>query len=197
MSSFNKNKWSEVKKIRDELNTMEKHPDNPCMILEESWAEIIRQYELRKKDYSVYFEQEELSRESICGMKSNPLETFQFLLSMGVYPPPELMLWLWSCFSTYFQSAGKIEMEEIFFGHKQNAGNYAARNRRDQLYSMFEQVMEAGVTEAGETFTQTKGVRLLYEWMDDCLPDVSKPEDPESFLRGYRRWKERQDSIAN
>lgn len=59
---------------------------------------------------------------------STPIETLSYMLEMGFYPPPELLMAIIDCFDVYMASRGKITLEESFFGRpKKSAGNYAKR----------------------------------------------------------------------
>lgn len=57
-----------------------------------------------------------------------PIETLSYMLEMGFYPPPELLMAIIDCFDAYMANGGRITLEEAFFGRPmKSAGNYAKR----------------------------------------------------------------------
>jgi len=49
-------------------------------------------------------------------LSDSPLAALFFLTEMGLYPPPELLLGLRECWTTYLNGAGEISLEEAFLG---------------------------------------------------------------------------------
>ena len=59
---------------------------------------------------------------------STPFAALFYYFEMGFYPPPELAFALSDVFNNYTASAGKIKLENAFFGPtRKRAGNFAAR----------------------------------------------------------------------
>ncbi len=118
------------------------------------------------------------------------LSSFMFCIDSGFYPPPEVLLALESCFKTYFLADGGLELEDVFFGErKKGVGNYAALKARNQLYVDF----HFKVTFSHDTNTS------LEELAESMISNhISDPDiDIDSFLRGYRRWKNTMNDEIN
>ena len=49
-------------------------------------------------------------------VESNPLNSFLYLIESGLYPPPELLIVIASCFRAHMISGGKTNLSEDFFG---------------------------------------------------------------------------------
>jgi hypothetical protein len=59
---------------------------------------------------------------------TTPFEAVMFHIEMGFYPPPELLLALSDAYALYRHAAGKLSLEEVFFGRpRRKAGNHAKR----------------------------------------------------------------------
>ena len=63
------------------------------------------------------------------------LSEFMSAVQLGMYPRPEVMLALNDCFQFYYESAGKVDLEQVFFGKlKKGVGNEAAKIRSQDKY---------------------------------------------------------------
>jgi len=65
----------------------------------------------------------------------HPLLAFSALVRGGLYPPPELMLWLCAAYTEYLKGEGGTEIEEVLFGkveQRRGGGKYAHRIYRDR-----------------------------------------------------------------
>ncbi|MEH6580121.1 MAG: hypothetical protein V7731_23960 [Amphritea sp.] len=134
-----------------------------------------------------------------------PLEAYRGCLAIGIIPPPKVQLGLELCFDTYTIKRGTVEYEELFHGErKSKVGNHSAQIYTDSVYSAFHEEIEmydcaarlaAAQVEDGEELTLTSKViapaqaSVAKSFLDknpEIWPDV------DSFLRGYRRWREQQ-----
>ena len=60
----------------------------------------------------------------------DPLGAVFGFVSMGLYPPPEVMLAAMDCYERYIEAEGALELEEAFFGKRvqgRGGGSFAAR----------------------------------------------------------------------
>ena len=130
---------------------------------------------------------------------SSPLETLTLLVGSGVYPPPELLIWLDECFSYYFDAEGDVSLEHIFFGReKPRIGNASRRSARTSFYSGFSSVIRV---EEYKAQMEGRTVRSMSELAEEYLNShwsalkhlKDKELDSESFLRSWRRWQSSQD----
>ncbi len=139
----------------------------------EAWEELDSLYAINGK--SIIERGADLRRVS-----GNPMSTFFYFVSMGFYPPPELVLTLHDCWETYTGSGGAMSLEEAFIGKpKKGAGNYASRSsarfKRMRMQWDFADFMGQGLTraQAAEALSQILG---------------GKP-DADSILRMFRGVK--------
>jgi len=151
--------------------------------LEESWQVLAGYY----GDLVDRTEDEKLAR--------SPLSAFTFYVELGFYPPPEIMLAVAGAFDNYFNSAGRLELEDAFFGErKKGVGNYAARKYRGNAnkHFHFREVTERmradhhgvrpiSLEKLAEEFLADERTRDLF--------GIGEEPDVDSFLRNYRRWK--------
>lgn len=118
----------------------------------------------------------------------SPLSYFIYHMDSGFYPPPEVLLALLACFQTYFDAEGDVSLDEAFFGriHKKKSSQ-AFLDSVESKYFVFHKMY----VQADRFFhSSLKGKPLVdkaIDFLDDPLNTKGKP-DPESFLRGYRRW---------
>lgn len=119
----------------------------------------------------------------------SPLDSFRRNVDMGFYPPPEIMLSILRCFDLYFAYGGHKSLDEIFFGepHKKKSG--AAFSEAQWLkYTTFQILYASGhesldsVVLPGKSLVEKADLFLRLHKLD------RSEVDPESFLKGYRRW---------
>ena len=115
--------------------------------------------------------------EALKNIANSPLTTFFYFIDMGFYPPPELLLTLSECWTSYEAGGGHTSLEQAFLGRSpQKSGNYAKRDRakfkRMAMRWDFDDLVRKGSTrlEAAEAVSELFG---------------GKPE-PESILRMFR-----------
>lgn len=143
--------------------------------LNEAWEEIAPQYQVNGRPI--------MSRGStLRNTAASPLAALFYMVDMGFYPPPELLLALLDCWDTYSAGAGRMTLEEAFLGPPvPKSGNYAARSqkrfKRMAMRSNFFRFIRDGMTreQAAEAVS--------------CA--VGGTPEPESILRMFRgpEWR--------
>jgi hypothetical protein len=190
------NTWARVREIRSELTTdTENYPWRSSA--EELW------------EFVSHFQNDELfgfERESEHG--DNPLSSLNDCIEVPRYPPFEVIVAIAEAFNIYIAAQGKLTLEDAFFGPtKRGVGNYAARAFSDEKrYKDFHRfVSDNGYLKSLKGDTSDKRMNLedkaLIFLQHKCstinmrlggqLSDNNEHSDPETFLRGYRRWKKR------
>jgi hypothetical protein len=170
---YNFNSWDHVEGLREVILEGRLRVTNG---LEHEWQLI------SKDDQSPSMNQGK-PRDLLQSPTNTPIEALATYLEMGTYPPPEVLLAVADCFTLYYQSHGKIELEEAFFGRvRRKSGNFSARRSRDLLYRFFHtQVAMEG--ELGDNSNMTVLAEKFLARMNVSDFEV------DTFLRGYRRWK--------
>ena len=98
--------------------------------LEKAWDVTMQRFEFSPEGVSLRGD-----RPSFGTYADNPLLAFSAILKEGLYPPPELMLWLCAVFHEYFEAGGRKGIEEGFFGEirkSRGGGIFAHRISRDR-----------------------------------------------------------------
>lgn len=125
----------------------------------------------------------------------SPMENFECYVDMGFFPPPEVMIAIRLCFQKYLASAGDISLDEAFFGvpHKKRE-SYAYRKHRKWKFKHFHSYLdglERKRKHLKETNKPKKSLEQLVEqYLSSLFPGGDPGVDVDTFLRGYRRWKE-------
>ena len=199
-SIHNKNTWEEVRKIRAEF-TKDNVNDYPYYSgLNEVWDVLC---------HTIYAGQPYGKTEPIVDRASDeklaksPLEAFRYYMDVGIYPPPELLVWLSDAFNHYFMSNGdgEVPLDEVFFGKpKPKVGNGAKQEQKDSYFSSF--AMQVSMENMSAKHQNRKPISLeklatLHFKNKGILigliesEDINENEIPDidNFLRGYRRWK--------
>ena len=108
----------------------------------------------------------------------DPLSDLKGYIDFGYYPPPEILLRITECFTEYYRCAGKLTLEEVFFGKpEKNSRNCASRihknfyGREFAFYLAIQKEPEKSLIKNAEKF--------VYENQLDI--------DPESVIRAYKR----------
>ena len=114
------------------------------------------------------------------------IETFNFNLEFGYYPPPEILLCIAEGFDRYLHAGGKLSLDEAFFGekHKQRV-SFAKFKSQLKTYGFFD--VEVQLNDEANFSVEKLAERYISTL---SMPENQKP-DVESYLRGYRRWKKR------
>lgn len=176
---FNSNK--KVNAYREKLKASYVHDDYPVLSgLEHAWR-------LLEKDYGVVNREDQPS--------DNPISSFEYYVGLGLYPPPEIMMVLSDALRVYFSGAGQISLDEIIFGEKhKKTSSFAYKKHKKFKYQFFEMHLNFNrrkestsnlslEAEMLKVFEETNPTTLAMLGFD---PDV----DIDTFLRGYRRWKQ-------
>lgn len=128
----------------------------------------------------------------------SPLEAFLFCVEMGFYPPPELVLAVADGFRHYMDAAGDKSLDMAFFGeeHKKKS-SLSFQAKRLGEYRAFHWFYIANLVRAeqGEV-EQLSQEELAEDFLKSELRPPTHGEDIETFLRGYRRWKESASALA-
>jgi hypothetical protein len=186
------NSWEYVSELKESLLSS----DHMASIMEDTW-QVIEQYQ--GSDEEAVNTPDALKMIEKCDeiVSVTPLDTFMGFLAMGRYPPPEILLAIEKCFRSYFEQAGKLELEDVFFSkpRKQRLGNNSAQASRDLIYEAFALRFELemirwrtnkenfGERKAGQRPTLSRVAEDFLEAKETVRLDV------DSFLRGYQRWK--------
>jgi len=141
--------------------------------LEEAW-----EY-LNKHFYS------ELNIESERPVESeNPLGKLAYFMEFGIYPPPELLLQISELYEEYMLNAGKIDLEESFYGKPiKGIGNFSGREAKKEDVKFLDTMIYI------EGIGNNKKKRSQYEIAEEYLRTKGSDEDPEHLLRKLRRYK--------
>lgn len=152
--------------------------------------------------------------------KYSPAEALGHWVSRDSIPPPELLYCVSQCISVYMFSAlaqEVVTLEEVFFGPpKKGKGNHAqstvssmSNPPYEEFHSYLQEIKDKDglcnipQEDLAEIFFDEREKKYK-KWMDEIpadAPDCIQPkpgdratrEPPEidTFLRGYRRWKEK------
>lgn len=130
--------WQQVENWHALLEHERGNSDSGYNLLNEAWDAI------SEGDLSPAERGSEL-RPTAC----TPIEALSYLIGMGFYPPPELLLAIADCIDTYMANGGSMTLEEAFFGRpKKSAGNHAkrseSRTRKIALKWRFIEYLRAG-----------------------------------------------------
>lgn len=121
---------------------------------------------------------------------STALEKFSVLVDQGFYPPPEIMLSIADCFQRYLSEKGDVSLDEIFFGkpHKKR-DSFSFKKSHYTRYLLFHMMVQGDYYKnqhLGEPLHSLEEIAEVHLALSNN-PDI--PEDIDTFLRGYRRWK--------
>lgn len=162
------NTWAHVKELRERQRDCEDYP--VLSALEEDWAKL-------EPEYDGF----DLNRDDLSSISESPIGALRYMVEMGVYPPPELLLALVDCFNFYDSGSGVVELEEIFYGpRKRGVGNHAARFKKKLDFMGFGMELHTASIKGVSAIKAAEGYVLKHGL------DV----DPESLLRSFRRWCE-------
>jgi hypothetical protein len=120
----------------------------------------------------------------------SPLDAFLGLIKTGGYPPPELMLIVADAFEYYFEQRGAVPLEHIFFGREvPKAGNESARRKNHRVFEMFTTWSESNLRSEAKMSQVKLAEKLIAAAKKYHLVEPDFVEDPESFIKRWRRWK--------
>lgn len=184
------NTWEWVEDIRNEILTdTENYPWRSAC--EELWK-FVSDFQ---NDMTLNVERNEKSG-------NYPIESLSNWLEIPRYPPIEVLAAISEAFDIYMLAGGDLSLEDVFFGPtKKGVGNYSARKAREEPYRMFHMYLSMDRLKSnhkGEKprdlenfateYLASRGSYFAAQVLE-IEPDYDNAKDPESFLRGYRRWK--------
>ncbi|TMO76588.1 hypothetical protein CWC17_03625 [Pseudoalteromonas sp. S3785] len=112
----------------------------------------------------------------------NPLGKLAYFMEFGIYPPPELLLKISEIYEVYMLQAGKVDLEESFYGKPiKGIGNFSGREAKKQDVKLLEMTLSM------EAISKKK--RSQYEVAEEYLRAKGSDEDPEHLLRKLRRYR--------
>jgi len=122
--------------------------------------------------------------------QGSPLDAFLGLIKNGGYPPPELLLLVAEAFEYYFQRRGSVSLEHVFFGREvPNVGNESARRRKNFVFQMYTSSVRDN-RRNGKKLTQIEIAEKIIKIAKKYhIVDPKFVDEPESFIRSWRRWK--------
>ncbi len=176
---FNSNE--KVNEYRQKLKASYVHDDYPVMVgLEHAWR-------LLEKDYGVINREDHPS--------NNPILSFDYYLDLGFYPPPEIMMVLGDALRFYFAGAGQFSLDEVLFGEKhKKTSSLAYKEHKKFKYQFFDTHVNFSRQKEGSSNPSLEAVMLKVLEQTNPLTMAMLGFDPEvdidTFLRGYRRWKQ-------
>lgn len=188
--SAHPNTWEWAEDIRKEtLTDTDNYPWRSAC--EELWSRVT---DIQDDEY-LNIERSETSGD-------HPIEALSHWLEIPRYPPIEVLMAISDAFDIYMDASGALTLEDVFFGPtKKGVGNYAARKARDDVFRNFHMYisMEALSTKRNnekpgdmETLASEYLAYGKNPFAAKALkmePNYDNGQDPDSFLRGYRRWK--------
>tara|TARA_B110000503_G_C7065285_1_gene378464 strand:+ start:182 stop:826 length:645 start_codon:yes stop_codon:yes gene_type:complete len=152
--------------------------------LESAWQTLTDRHEVASRD----------------GLRSHLIFRLIRDLDAGRYPPPEILLVISNLFKYYVRQAGNISLDEAFFGRHHTKSKSIAYISKDwEIYSRFDRMIEDTdrhhdwevesdmypFREPKWSLEQSAEAFLIHIYQNEVtvMPDV------DSFLRGFRRWK--------
>jgi len=138
---------------------------------------------------------------------NSSLEALQYCMEdMPItYPPPELLQVIINQFKYYMHREGEVSLEEVFFGPYKGESIYSRRRLvENRLYESFHKFVT--VSRSNKNLSQVEifdeiTLRGSFETSHGMsIPTrefqtlyVKGEIEPESFLRNYRRWKNKKN----
>ena len=110
----------------------------------------------------------------------NPISAFTYLVEMGKYPPPEIMVDLMEGFMDYFESNGDKSLDEALLGIKHT--KYESLSYKQDYSLRYKDF---------DWFVFINEFDSLDDAAEEFLKPLDEKMDQDTFLRNYRRWKEK------
>jgi len=122
----------------------------------------------------------------------SPVQAFIHYATTGTSPPSYITIAIAQGFKRYLDAEGSLELEEVFFGKtRRSQGNYANRYQQDTNYKEFhEEVLGYVAIIYGKIFSSNTD--SLTQNAENFLTRNNHDIDVDTFLRGYRRWAQRE-----
>lgn len=125
----------------------------------------------------------------------NPVSAFTYLVEMGKYPPPEIMVDLMEGFLDYFESNGDKSLDEALLGIKHTKYESLSYKQDYSLRFMeFDSFIYSNkfssLEKAAESYLATQVKELDQEKVPESYLGTEVEEiNQENFLRYYYLWK--------
>ncbi|GGK58043.1 hypothetical protein [Amphritea balenae] len=118
-----------------------------------------------------------------------PLDAYDGLLDIGLYPPPIVTLLYREIRRTYVMGAGRFDYDMLINGEQEpGSGNVAARKMRELAYELFDDYSYFH-TRAQEMM----GLKVLQKSLIlSFLEEHQLPISPDTFRKGFSNWKKQQ-----
>lgn len=179
------NSWEHVRELRKKIVSGEYVMSE----MEDTWRQISEAqiYYITEDGpacllWSNYFRTDE-------AVGDTPFEALDYFLDRGHYPPPEILFALSDCLNLYFEAAGKIELDEVFFSARriQKLGNYGAQINKNIKFRLFDIDIQMEKLERCQAGRAKRTRSVLAEDFLNSRGDYDT--DVRSFLKAYDRWK--------
>lgn len=188
------NSWKRVEEIRAML-----HTDTSNYPWREAVEDLWKEVSFAQNDDICRVDREDTSGHT-------PIDNLISCVERPRYPPMEVIISITEAFQVYMLAGGDLELEDVLFGaRKKGVGNYSARRAKEKSYTdfdhyvcfggMFEDTEEAKAAHQKMSL-EDKAIEYLafgrnpvFAKSHGAKPDYNNMSDPESYLRGYRRWK--------
>ena len=174
------NNWDETRKYRAKLLTAE---GSILAGFEEDWKAL-----------------EEIlmvvNREDDEKTATTPLSAFLFHIDCGIYPPPEILMTIAACFKRYSEAGGDLTLEDCFFGSPGKGKSiYSKRRSREKPFESFQFYVRLCLLGEHVGKRDKMSIESIAEEFfhdpDNIIGRYEPDIDIDTFLRGYRRWKEK------
>ena len=137
----------------------------------------------------------------------NPISAFTYLVEMGKYPPPEIMVDLMEGFMDYFESNGDKSLDEALLGIKHTKyeslsykQDYSLRFLefewfiRSNKFSSLEKAAESYIANKLKEKEKEKEKEQEQEKVSESCPETKVEEiNQENFLRYYYLWNRKRE----
>lgn len=180
-SSFNVMHWR--------MNTVDPLDSNLSFTKQNQLEEFNFNWSLLEAEYKLLGDDTPFTRDSQNqgSSYSSALSEFLSAVELGMYPRPEVMLALSDCFQFYYDSAGKVDLEQVFFGKlKRGVGNEAAKIRSNDKYIKLAIALY---------FNEDN--RSKKELAEDVINELGLSDSPESLIRQYNRQIKGKPSLSD
>ena len=179
------NSWEHVREIRKKIVSGEYVISD----MEEIWRGIVEDqiYYVTEDGPACYLSSNYFRTDEAVG--KTPFEALSYFVERGHYPPPEILIALEDCLRLYFDAAGKVELDEVFFSTRriQKLGNYGAQINRNEKFKLFHIDMQVEKLERRQANRAKRTRSALAEEFLNSRRDYDT--DVRSFLKAYDRWK--------
>jgi hypothetical protein len=162
------------------------NPLGPAANMEGLWSKLTNEF----SDYAETREND---------LSQTPVEEFTRLVSIGLYPSPEVMLCITECFEEYLHEGGSISLDEAFYGTAHKKKSSAAFDyKNEKIFSKFDMFLHGAKLNKMGIKIGNYPTGAQSEIAEKFLAIIGGREshiEPSSFLRKYQRWKQKQEGV--